>query len=288
MQGELLSFPDFQPTSNAARQCGARRDLEQFFTPEWATVRLVEEFFPHLTSADFVVDPGCGPGAFLKAIPLEVPAIGVEMDPNLAAFAREDTGRDVICGDFRTVVLPRVPTAIIGNPPWGVTAVHTFLGRAAQLLPDEQGVVGFILPAHRLSYSGPVCEWAKTWSIHQTMLPKSLFPRLSWPVVFAQFRKERVRHMVGFFLFDEAEALKSVPGKLRLLLVKGKRRTSLWRAVVEEVLGTLGGRASLSQIYSLVEGRRPRPIPTWRDTVRRVLQERPFTRHDDGTWALAA
>jgi hypothetical protein len=54
------------------------------------------------------------------------------------------------------------------------------------------------------------------------------------------------------------------------------------------VLGTLGGRASLSQIYSLVEGRRPRPIPTWRDTVRRVLQERPFTRHDDGTWALAA
>jgi hypothetical protein len=89
-------------------------------------------------------------------------------------------------------------------------------------------------------------------------------------------------------LFDEAEALKSVPGKLRLLLVKGKRRTSLWRAVVEEVLGTLGGRASLSQIYSLVEGRRPRPIPTWRDTVRRVLQERPFTRHDDGTWALAA
>ncbi len=267
-----------------------RRDLEQFFTPEWAAQRIVEQFFPHLDGDDFVVDPGCGPGAFLKAVPDHVPAIGVEIDPTLAAFARENTGREVLCGDFRTVAFERQPTAVLGNPPWGVDAVTGFLARAYDLFPEDRGEVAFVIPAHRLSYSGPVLELAKRWSIQQTLLPKSIFPRLSLPVVLAQFRKEpqRLRTMVGFFLFNEAEAMKSVPKSLRLLLVKGRKRTSVWRAVVEEAVRALGGRASLDQIYAFVEGRKPRPIATWRDTIRRVLQEGPFDRCSPGTWELRA
>jgi site-specific DNA-methyltransferase (adenine-specific) len=175
---------------------------------------------------------------------------------------------------------------IIGNPPWNVRDVTALLNRAHSLLPDETGTCGLILPAHRLSYSGPVLELAKLWSIQQTLLPKSLFPRLSLPVVFAHFRKERVRTMVGFFLFEEADAIKGMQASIKTLLATGKQRVGLWRAVVEESLHAIGRRAQLSQIYAYVEGRRPRPIPTWRDTIRRVLQEGPFVRFPDGTWAL--
>lgn len=286
MQAELFAPPQGIVTPFPL-QAGPRPQLEQFFTPEWSAVRLIEEFFPYLGRDDFVVEPSCGPGSFLKAIPEHVPAMGVEVDADLAALARDNTGREVVCGDFRTVALPRNPTAIVGNPPWNVADVKAFLARAHRLLP-ESGACGFILPAHRLSYSGPVLEWAKQWSIQQTMLPKSLFPRLSWPIVFAQFRKERVRTTVGFFLFEEAEAVKSAPKNVRLVLVNGKKRVGLWRAVVETAMRDLGRPAFPHEICAAVEGRKPRPIPTWRDTVRRTLQEGPFVRSQDGRWALAA
>lgn len=77
----------------------------QWLTPEWAAQAIVDEFWPDLTPDELVLEPSCGRGAFLKAVPAHVPAVGVELDPALAAFAAVNTGRTVLCGDFRTLHL---------------------------------------------------------------------------------------------------------------------------------------------------------------------------------------
>lgn len=94
-----------------------KAELSQWFTPEWAAAMLVEKYFSSLSGSDLVLEPSCGRGAFLKAIPEHVPVVGVEIDPQLAQIARDTTGRRVITGDFNTVNLPEGVTAIVGNPP---------------------------------------------------------------------------------------------------------------------------------------------------------------------------
>lgn len=46
-----------------------------------------------------------------------VQAIGIEIDPSLAEQAAQNTGRRIICGDFRTVEIDFNPNIILGNPP---------------------------------------------------------------------------------------------------------------------------------------------------------------------------
>src|SRR3546814_14682276 len=69
-------------------------------TPLYAAERLVERHFPDLGAKDLVLEPSCGIGAFLRAIPATTSAIGVEIDPERAAIARQRSGRPVIPGDF--------------------------------------------------------------------------------------------------------------------------------------------------------------------------------------------
>lgn len=130
------------------REDDARNEsLSQWFTPAWAAVALVDRYFSSLTSSDLVIEPSCGPGAFLQAIPEHVPAIGVEIDPALAALARKNTGRTIITGDFATATLPQGATAIIGNPPFKLPLFEKFLTRASRMLP-ELGRCGFLLPTY--------------------------------------------------------------------------------------------------------------------------------------------
>ena len=44
--------------------------LGQFFTPDWAAEALVEQHFGDLGLFDRVVEPSCGGGAFLRALPV--------------------------------------------------------------------------------------------------------------------------------------------------------------------------------------------------------------------------
>ena len=103
--------PDELGTEDSS-ELQANPGFSQWFTPEWAAQALVERYFPGLSSSDFVVEPSCGAGAFLKAIPDEVPVVGVEIAPELA---RQNTGRHVITGDFATATLPSSVTAAIEN-----------------------------------------------------------------------------------------------------------------------------------------------------------------------------
>ena len=123
-----------------------KAELSYYPTPLWVAHAIVERHFPHLDRSDMLLEPSCGGGRFLQAIPEHVPALGVELDPSLAEEARGITGRTIITGDFRTVPLSIKPTAIIGNPPFEVDLIEEMLERSHRLLP-EGGRVGFLLPA---------------------------------------------------------------------------------------------------------------------------------------------
>ncbi len=272
-----------QPDPNGQ---GERREraLGQYFTPRWAAERLLEQFFSDLGPRDYIVEPSCGDGAFLGAIPEIIPAIGVELDPELAVAAAANTGRPVLCGDFRFIDLPEQPTAIVGNPPFQTRLINEFLDRARGLLPDN-GRCGFILPAYAFQHAGRVWDWAQGWGMEQTLIPRNLFPQLSKPLVFCLFTKSSFRFLKGFSLYRECVELRKVRPSFRLLLVHGRSRHGGWRPVVEAALRELGGEADLDDIYRVVEPRRPSDNRWWHEKVRQVLHRgEAFVRVDKARW----
>lgn len=269
-------------------QRGKRHDLEQFFTPFWAAERLVEEFFPDLGPTDYVADLGTGLGAFLSAVPAHVPAIGVELDPELAQRARDMTGREVICGDFRTISLPQQPSAIIGNPPFMRSMREAYLDKAYDILP-ENGRCGAILPANALTFSGPVQSLRDRWSIQQTLLPRNLFPRAKFPFVFVLFTKDFVRKLYGFFLFDEAGEVGGAPKAVKAVLMNGKPHRSVWRALIEDAIEAHQGAVTREQLRDYVRPRRTSKNPFWWDRLREILNNsQAFVEGSDGFIRRAA
>ena len=258
--------------------------LSQWFTPSWAADLLVGDALRGLGAVD-VLEPSCGDGAILDAIPTANHAIGIEIDPRMAAAARARTGREVILGDYATVDLEgRTFGAIIGNPPFEADAIDALVARAHGLMPDE-GVLGLILPAHIPASSDRIARWRERFSIEVQLLPRTLFPRLTLPLAWTRMIKCDRRTLVGLLLFDEQADVSSMPNEARRTLQRG----GTWRDVVEDALGALGGRATLREIYASVEPRRQSPNPYWRDKVRQTLAHYPaFARVDETTWRLAA
>jgi hypothetical protein len=274
-----------------AKQAGADDELHQFFTPEWAAEELVAKFFPMLGPSDLVIEPSCGRGAFLKAVPEVSEAIGVEIDPDLATTARENTGRHVICGDFTdpAIDLPPAASAIIGNPPFNMGLVDKFLRRSYDLLPNE-GRAGFILPAYSLQTPRRLIRWQRHWSVSQTLLPRTLFQRARLPLLFVLFEKGvGPRLLVGFTLYHEADEINGMPNWAKRLLIHGEPRRTTWRVVVESALRRIGGRGTLGEIYHAMRHRSHRATENqwWKDKVRQVLQLH-FQRVGPGEWALPA
>jgi adenine-specific DNA-methyltransferase len=261
-------------------------ELGQYFTPRWVAEAVVERHFAHLGPRDRVLEPSCGPGHFLLALPDEVDALGVELDPVLAAQARAATGREIICGDFLRVDIPGPVTHIVGNPPFSADLVHGFLDRAHTLLPDG-GTVGFLLPSYILQTSSKVALMNRKWSISAELMPRNIFPRLKLPLVFSLFRKDRERTLVGFFLFRETEDVTAMPRAIRAAL-EGLAAGSVWRRAVRLAFVAVGDTvASLEALYAAVE--RPTLNQHWREKVRQTLQVYPeFSRADDGRWKVVA
>lgn len=275
---ELFDFPERK------RQDGDAT-LHQYFTPEWAAEELVAEFFPGLGKRDLAIEPACGRGPFLKAIPEIAEAIGVEIDPAMAAEARLNTGREIICGDFTEVELPGC-TAIIGNPPFNMRLVDKFLIKAHRLLPLE-GRCGFILPAYAIQTPSRLLKWNRHWNVSQTLLPRTLFPRARLPLLFVLFEKGAgPRRLVGFTLYYQAYDINGMPGWVKSLLIHGEPKRMTWRVVVEHALRRIGGRGTLREIYHAMKDKRPSDNKWWKDKVRQVLQLH-FKRVGPGEWALA-
>lgn len=265
------------------------RDLGQYMTPVWGAEELYAQFFGDLQCGELVVEPSCGTGNFLMAIPRTVKAVGVEIDPTLAAEAVRRTGRRVVVGDFRRVPLglSQAPAAIVGNPPFSAQIIDGFLRRAHHLLKDG-GRVGFVLPAYLFQTASRVMGYAEQWAIEQIAIPRNLFPGLSKALVFGIFTKGASRgRLVGFALYRELfDVLQLEPGAQRVLANGSPSRAGgIWRQAVASVLGGLGGQATLAEIYMAMEGRRPSQTTWWREKVRQTLQ-RYFRRLSPGLYAL--
>ena len=267
-----------------------RKKFGQYFTQTWVAELLVQRHFPELDRDSFVVEPSCGAGAFLEAIPAHVPAVGVEIDPRWAEIAR-GTGRPVILGDFSEVSFEKRPTHIIGNPPYSTRIVDAFLERSAGLLA-EGGKVGFIIPAYMFQTASRVVRWNGAWSLAQEMLPRDVFGSgpgealITKPVVFATFTRDNRKVMAGFGLYREVADVGSMPEEIRAVL-KGAGG-QVWLRAVIRAMASLGGRAGLSDIYKAMEPRRPTGTEWWKEKVRQVLAMPPFEKEARGIYRLCA
>lgn len=255
-----------------ARTGSRQKELGQYPTRVWVAEALVERHFPELGCNDFVIEPGCGPGAFLGAVPRNVPALGIDIDPVMADEARRNTGREVLVGDFRSMPLSVSPTVILGNPVFKLKVIDGFLDRSYGLLP-EGGRVGFILPAYALQTASRVAAYADRWSMFQEMIPRNIFRGLSLPLVFALFSKDRRRVMVGFALYREAADIERLAPAYRKILDAGVG--SVWRRVVEMALERLGGEADLQSLYAEIGRNRPTRTEHWKAQVRKVVRTSP-------------
>jgi hypothetical protein len=243
-----------------------QKELSQYMTPDWVPIELISEYFRHVKS---FVEPSCGRGAFLRAIPKHLRAVGVDIDPDMARFAAASTGRQVIVGDFATVELPFQPEAIISNPPFRFNTVMRFLDRAFEVLPDD-GQCGFLLPCYVLARASTIEELRKRWSIRQDLLPRNLFPRITHPLLFAVLTKGTSGKLWNFSLFEQQSAIDSMQRRYRELLTQGE--TSVWAAVTRAALEAIGGAGSLADIYREVEGHRPTANKFWQAKIRQTLQ----------------
>ncbi len=262
-----------------------QKALGQYFTPRWAAEAIVERHFSDLQPGSAVVEPSCGDGRFLMALPDSVNAIGVEIDPVHAARARQLTGREIITGDFCQVELPEHVDAVVGNPPFVASTVAAFLQRSHGLLRDG-GRCGFILPAYILQTSTKVMAFARQWSISTELMPRNLFPGLSLPITFTVFTKGRERKLFGFFLYREAAAVAKLKPAVREIVAQGQRKGSVWRAAVNAAFDMLGSHsASLSDLYAAVQ-HRPSENQHCEQQIRKVLQTYPeFAPVARGFWS---
>lgn len=258
----------------------------QFFTPHWVAQALVERDFYYLGKDDLVIEPSCGWGAFLQALPSYVRAVGVEIDPALAARAAADSGRRVIVGDFHAVDLPKGVTAMVGNPPYLGTFIDQLVERAYDLLPMG-GRAGFLLPTYLLRRADRIARWADRWRLESDMLPTSAFSgRMKEPLLWVRFLKGGPRLMAGFALYDEERDRLGMHRAYRALFSEQRRPT--WREVCVLALSRLNGRAKLERIYMELERNRPSRTTWWREKIRQTLRHYPdFQAVAEGEYRLA-
>jgi len=257
--------------------------LGQYMTPAWAARELWAAYFSTATAADNVIEPTCGDGRMLAAVPDHIPATGVEIDGALADKARERTGRRVITSDFLDVELPQEFTIAWGNPPYSAKFMDAMLGRLSHFCV-EGAQAGFVVPAYFLQTPARVLRWNKLWTIGAEILPRTIFARLQLPICFAIFTKDPLPRLRGLRLYAEAEAVAGLNAQAREEMVSG---TGTWRQLVLLTLHRLGGKAHLGEIYEAIKGRRPATNRFWHEKVRQTLQRGPFEAHGNGVWSLA-
>lgn len=255
-------------------------DLSQWFTPFWVAEELVDDALRGLGHVS-VVEPSCGTGAFLSAVPKSLPAFGVDIDPRVVSAAVANSGREVVVGDFRTTCLgKRDYQVVIGNPPFEMDVVEGFLDRAHRDLPED-GLIAMVLPAYAFQTPSRVARWMDRFSIDVNMIPRTLFPGLSKPLVWAKYTKTAHRRFAGLMLFAETRDIEAMRPAIRQALAA----PGTWREAVKQALEALGGEASLKAIYDAIAPER-RVSSHWRPKIRQTLQRGNFVARGGGRWAL--
>lgn len=234
-----------------------------------------------LNKNDKVLEPSCGDGAFLKVIPTEIEAVGVEIDPELAAIARAETGRQIILGDFLEVTIPFQPTVLLGNPPFKTDLVVDFIRKGHQLLPDRGRLV-FLISTHIMQTPEKVSKMLEGFGVEHWIVPRTLFNRAQRPLSLLRLVKGE-SYQQGLALYNQALVFKFFPRSVKTIANKGGR--GVWKDVVEWALKEAGGTADTQTIYRLVQPRRPTPNKWWESKIRQILQLH-FHPVSRGRWAL--
>lgn len=255
-------------------------ELSQWFTPFWAAEELVADALRGIGDNVHCAEPSCGTGAFLSAIPKSCFAFGIDIDPSVIPAAVENSGREVLLGDFRTIDLEnRKVDVLIGNPPFEMEIVEGFLNRAHQILPDD-GLIAMVLPAYAFQTPSRVARWMESFSIDVNMIPRTLFPGLSKPLLWAKYTKAKQRSFSGLMLFAETREIERFNPAIKQAL----NGPGTWREAVHQALRSLGGQASLQAIYGAIAPQRQHAAH-WQPKVRQTLQ-RSFKRLGDARWGL--
>lgn len=256
-----------------------QKELSQWHTPRWASEALLEKvgFRP----GEVVLEPSCGDGSFLQAIPDEYEAVGIEIDEAMAEAARANSGRTVIVGDFRHVDIPIRPTLVVGNPPFKTDLVLEFLERSYQLLPD-QGRVAFLLSTHILQTPSNIVALSEKWGMDHMIMPRTLFNRASRPLSFLQLVKGG-KGMRGMFLYHQAYFFNRLPLMAKKIANQG--RGSVWLRVVSWAMSQSGGAADLPELYRLVGQNPPTTNKFYKEKIRQVLQQN-FKQLSRGRWTF--
>lgn len=259
-------------------------ELGQCLTPGWAAELFVRDYEERygFSKDEVVCEPSAGAGAILGAIPKNIRAFGVELDERLAEYARENTGRAVIVGDFRTVDLPENPTLLIGNPPFPLDVLDGFIERGYHLLP-EGGRMALILPCYAFQTAKRVVRYAEQFSIEQRMIPRNIFRDLSIPLMTTVWTKGSERKLIGFAFYRETVDVHNVPKKFREIL-EGQGR-SVWLRMITEAMRELGGTATNKDIYKKVIPKAPPSNNHPEEQIRKVLQKN-FRSVREGVWAF--
>jgi adenine-specific DNA-methyltransferase len=244
-----------------------------------------ERALPDLSAQDVVIEPCAGTGNIPAAIPSAVRAFGVKLDPRLAAIAAARTKHRVIVGDIRSVLIDVQPSCAISNPMFKAVFIRQLLDRMHALLPED-GRVSLLVPVSLFNAARPTVRLAERWNLHMELVPREFFGRLSLPICLCSFVRSSGRIMVGFAGYHELLAIRALPRETQAVL--NDAPDGAWRTVVTRALTTLGGEATLDQIYAAIQGhRRTHARPFWRDRVRAICGER-FTRVGVGRFRLAS
>lgn len=271
---------DFAQSSLETPSTGLNASLSQYLTPGWAAAELTARALAGLGTVR-VLEPSCGIGAFLSAIPTDCPALGVEIDPALAQLARSNSGRDVITSDFQNADLGSFrPDVILGNPPFTTDFFDMLLDRAHDLLPQE-GRVAMIIPTHFLQTPSRVEKWNRRFAIDTQILPRTLFPGLSKTITWTNFIKSDRRTLVGLLLFRETSDLE----QFRAVARANAALPSPWKSVVADALRSLGGEGDLNAIYHRISSANRAERTWWKEKVRQTLG-RHFIKKGQGRWQI--
>lgn len=277
---DLFSIAPSGATDDHARDArSGDPTLSQWFTPFWVAEELVDDALRGMGAAR-VLEPSCGTGAFLTAVPDANAALGIDLDPRVVAAAVANSGREVLVGDFRTHDLNGFrPEVIVGNPPFEMEIINGFLDRAHEILPED-GLIALVLPAYAFQTPSQVSRWMDMFSIDVNMIPRTLFPGLSKPLVWAKCTKTAARCFSGMMLFAETRAIEMMRSDVRRAL----DAPGTWREAVGTALRSLGGEGSVSSIYDAMAPER-RQTDHWKPKVRQTLQ-RGFRPLGNGRWTL--
>src|SRR3546814_14330368 len=84
-----------------------------------------------------------------------------------------------------------------------------FLYRAHQILPDD-GLVAMVLPAYAFQTPSRVSKWMDRFANDVNMIPRTLFPGLSKPLVWAKYTKTIHSRFSGIMLFADTRDIQPV------------------------------------------------------------------------------